>query len=88
MLEDAMEKFAAHLRAYGEPRLASAVEGAKEGDPERLPQRVIGLFRQGMGGLLDVPLYTDGVLDTEATKRRDEHAEQMFVAAQSRLGSQ
>ena len=88
MLEDAMDTFTEHLRAYGEPRLTAAVEGTKEGDPDRLPQRVLSLFTHGMGGLLDVPRYEDGALNSEATQRRDELAEQIYSAAQAQLGSQ
>jgi len=85
VLEQAMDDFAAHLRRYGEPNLASVVEGAKAGDPVRVPQRVVDLFTHGMGGLLDVPLYTEGTFDREATAKRDELAERMFQAAKDRL---
>ena len=81
-----MDELAAHLRAFGEPELAAAVDGARDGDPGRLPQRVLGLFRQGMGGLLDVPLYSGGAVDRAATDRRDDLAESVFVAAKARLG--
>jgi hypothetical protein len=63
MLEDAVDTFTEDLRSYGEPRLAAALEGAKEGDPDRLPQRVLSLFTHGMGELLDVPLFKDGALN-------------------------
>lgn len=85
-LEEAMEAFALHLRAFEEPGLAAAVEGARDGDPDRLPQRVLSLFSRGMGGLLDVPLYRNGAVDQPATVRRDELATAVFEAAKASLG--
>jgi len=85
VLEDSLGAFAAHLRAFGEPHLAAAVEGARDGDPARLPQRVLSLFTHGMGGLVDQPLYVDGVLDQAATRRRDALAEEVHQAAVARL---
>lgn len=87
VLEEALDELAAHLRSFGEPRLADAVDRARIGEPERLPQRAWALFRHGMGGLLDVPLYRGGVLDREATGRRDELAEAVFAAAKAQLGA-
>jgi len=87
MLEDALDRFAAHLRAYEQPGLAAVIDGAREGDPGRLPQRVLTLFTHGMGGLLDVPIYSNGVVDRDATARRDELAHEVFESARARLGT-
>jgi hypothetical protein len=86
VLEEAMEAFAQHLREFEEPDLAAAVEGARDGDPDRLPQRVLSLFGRGMGGLLDVPMYRNGAVDQRATARRDELATAVFEAARASLG--
>lgn len=84
-LHDALEAFATHLRSYDEPDLASAVEGAKDGPPDRLAQRVVSLFTHGMGGLLDRPLYRDGQVDRDATMQRDALADRLHAAAVARL---
>jgi hypothetical protein len=46
---------------------------------------VLSLFTHGMGGLVDQPLYVDGVLDQAATRRRDALAEEVHQAAVARL---
>ena len=84
-LEEAMDAFAEHLRSYGEQELASAIEGAKDGDPDRLLQRVLTLFTRGMGGLLDGPLHRNGDVDQDATGQRDALADAVYDAALARL---
>jgi hypothetical protein len=85
-VHDAIEDLATHFRRHGEPNLASAVERTLSGSEDRLPQRVLALFTHGMGGLMDSPLYRDGVVDREATERRDELAERLHAAAVRALG--
>jgi hypothetical protein len=94
-LDDALAALAAHLRAFGEPRLAAGVDDAREGERDRMPERALALFQHGMGGLLDVPLYLDEhrrralgerpSVDYQATARRDELAEVVHEAAKALL---
>jgi hypothetical protein len=86
-LVDAIEDLAAHLAAHGEMRLAAVVTGALDGDESRLPQRFLGLFTRGMGGLLDVPLCTNGDVDRAATERRDQLADLAHREARAALSS-
>jgi hypothetical protein len=83
-LEDVMDDLAAHLRAYDRPHLAAAIDDARNGDPEGLPTRVVGLFQHGMGGLLDLDLYRDGQPDERATAKRNELAERMYQLVKRR----
>jgi hypothetical protein len=85
VLEETARTLADLFRTYDETNLAVAVEGAIPGDPARMPQRVLELFTHGMGGLLDCPLYSDGHVDRDATKRRDELAERLHSEARSLL---
>jgi hypothetical protein len=55
MLRDDVENLAAHFRAYGESRLADALDGTLDGPEDRLPRRVLAMFTHGMGGLMDTP---------------------------------
>jgi hypothetical protein len=80
-----LDELAGHFRKYGELRLADAVGGAAAGEPEQLPRRVLSLFRHGMGGLLDCPLYSHGKVDQAATDRRDQLADQVYEAATAML---
>jgi hypothetical protein len=94
-LYDALVALAAHLRAFGEPRLAARVDEAREGERNGMPQRALELFQHGMGGLLDVPLYRDPQgnlalserpsVDQQATARRDGLAEDVYEAAKALL---
>jgi hypothetical protein len=77
-----LDELAEHFREYGELRFADAVGGAAAaGEPEQLPRRVLALFRHGMGGLLDCPLYSHGKVDQAATDRLNQLAEQVYEAA-------
>ena len=80
-LIQAVEAFASHLASYGEPRLASVVADTLTGDADELPERFFALFRHGMGGLLDMPLYTKGHVDQAATDERDRLAEVAYQLA-------
>jgi hypothetical protein len=76
-----LDELAEHFRKYGEVRFADAVGGAAAGEPEQLPRRVLALFRHGMGGLLDCPLYSHGEVDQAATDRLNQLADQVYMAA-------
>lgn len=80
-----LDDLAEHFRTYGEHGLANAVAGAADGEPEQFPRRVLALFRRGMGGLLDCPLYSHGKVDRAATDRRDELADQVYEAARAMM---
>ena len=53
--------------------------------PSFFKSEALALFRHGMGGLLDCPLYSDGKVDQAATDRRDELADQVYEAAKAML---
>jgi hypothetical protein len=74
-----------HLSVHGS-ELGSVVRDVLTGEDERLPQRFLALFTHGMGGLLDVPLYSGGLVNRMATDERDRLAEFAFERARDALG--
>lgn len=80
-IQSAGHDLAAHLRQYEELRLAEAVEAVLVGNDDDLVERVMELFRHGMGGILDRPLRKAGVEDRDATARRDELADRLYSLA-------
>ena len=85
MLESSLAELATLFRAHDEHDLADWLDHTVEGDPERLPRRVLGMFTRGMGGLMDGPLYSDGQVDGSATEHRNALARQVFEQARARL---
>jgi hypothetical protein len=85
MLETSLLNLARLFRDHGEPGLAGWIDNVMADGPDRLPQRVLAMFRHGMGGLMDRPLYSGGELDLAATKRRDEVANDVFEQAKAGL---
>jgi len=85
VLVDAVQDLADHFRTYDEPDLARALDGLIQGAPDGLPRRVLAMFTQGMGGLLDRPLYSGGRVNAEATHLRDDLAHVMYEAAKAEL---
>lgn len=87
-LVDAINALADHLTAHHEERRASVVSGSLVGEPDRLPQRFLGLFTRGMGGLLDEPLRSGGRYDPDATEMRDRLADIAYQRARTMLGDE
>jgi hypothetical protein len=85
MLESLLAELANLFRQYNEPDLARWIDDTAHGDPEHLPQRVLEMFRHGMGGLMDRALYSAGELDKAATERRDALADEIYEQARARL---
>jgi hypothetical protein len=50
MLESSLAELAGLFRAHDEQGLADWIDHTTQGDPERLPQRVLLMFTHGMGG--------------------------------------
>jgi hypothetical protein len=82
-LRRAVESLADHLSVHGS-ELGSVVRDVLTGEDERLPQRFLALFTHGMGGLLDVPFYSGGLVNRMATDERDRLAEFAFERARVR----
>lgn len=87
MLESLLAELSDLFRQHDEQHLAEWIEHTAQGDPERLPQRVLGMFTHGMGGLMDRPLYSGDQFDTAATARRDALADEIYEQARARFGS-
>lgn len=85
MLESLLAELARLFRAHDEQGLADWIDHTTEGDPERLPQRVLEMFTHGMGGLMDRALYSYGQLDRNATEHRDVLANRVYEQARARL---
>jgi hypothetical protein len=85
MLESSLAELASLFRAHDEDGLADWLAHTFQGDPDRLPRRVLEMFTHGMGGLMDRPLYSNGQVDRSATEHRDELADQVFEQARARL---
>jgi hypothetical protein len=85
MLESLLAELASLFRSHDEQGMADWIDHTAEGDPERLPQRVLEMFTHGMGGLMDRALYSDGQLDRSATEHRDVLANQVYDQARAQL---
>jgi hypothetical protein len=85
VLESSLTELARLFREHDEHGLADWIDHTAQGDPERLPNRVLEMFTHGMGGLMDRPLYSGGELDRSATERRDALTDQVYEQARARL---
>jgi hypothetical protein len=80
-LRQAIAAFAHFLRAHDNARHAQVVEDTLDSNDAEVPQRFMALFRHGMGGLLDVAVYTADEFDRDATIERDRLAEVAYQKA-------
>lgn len=84
-LRAAIVDLSRHFARWNEPDLSKAVEDTLD-CPGELPTRVMELFTEGIGGLLDRPLRKrSGSVDEQATHRRDLLADEARSAAKDAL---
>jgi hypothetical protein len=85
MLEASLAELANLFHQHDEPDLAKWIDHTVQGDSATLPQRVLEMFKHGMGGLMDRALYSGGELDWAATEHRDALADRVYEEARARL---
>lgn len=84
-LEETLRELAEVFRHGGAEAQASTLDRLLAEAGSDLPERLLDLYTQGMGGMYDPYLRRDGEPDPRANERRDVLAERAYQEAQERM---